>query len=104
MRRRRGALVHKVHGVERHRNGVSGAPFYAVDFTAAAADGNGTVRLRGIVFDTPGPAAVIEPTDPTSRWRGDNFEAELRRAIAEYEKAFYAEQDPVESRAKGGRR
>jgi hypothetical protein len=104
MRRKRGPLVLKVAGIERHRNGVGGAPFWAVDFVAQGHDGTGTTRLRGIVFDQPGVVAVIEPSDPTTRWRGDNFEDELRRAIADYEKAWYAEHGGAGSGEKEARR
>jgi len=80
-------LVYSVERIEFHRNGISGASFYAVDFTAQAWTGEGIATLRGIVFQTPGHVAVIEPNEPETKWRGDNFEAELRAEIGKYEKA-----------------
>jgi hypothetical protein len=79
--------VGKVREIAFHRNGVCGAGFYAVRFTGA-----GDVAGRefvATVFDTPGHCAVLAIDRPqdgvafgANSWRGDNFEPELRAAIA----------------------
>lgn len=78
--------------VERHRNGISGAPFNVVlfDFEGASGDQRNMV---GIVFDDEGVVAVLdrdllaagEMAFGANSWRGDNFEPRLRRAIKQWE-------------------
>ena len=91
MARTRGQLVQKVHRIEFHRNGVGGASFYAVTFTGKGWDGEGTAELVAAVFQAEGHVAVLSYSDPrgginpAERWRGDNFERELRAAIEAHE-------------------
>ena len=83
-------LIKKIKQIDRHRNGVHGAPFYAVLFEQKEERG----LMLGIVFDEPAHCAVVA-VDPLSTdvgvtfsqnsWRGDNYEPELRQAILEYE-------------------
>lgn len=82
-----------------HRNGVMGRPFWAVAFDFR--EGERKRRLLAILFDAPdtldevvhpctGHLAVIDPMmaatgdlgAPDNRWRGDNFEPQLRQWIA----------------------
>ena len=73
-----------------HRNGVSGTPFDVVIFRDTGKEGS--VKL-GIVFDQPSCCAILD-IDKLARhdiafgsnsWRGDNYERELRRMIAQAE-------------------
>lgn len=66
-----------------HRNGISGAGFYLVRFTFSDAQFTDE-PLLATVFPEPGHVAVINPTNVESKWRGDNFEAELRRACKQF--------------------
>lgn len=86
-------FVRKVLQVARHRNGISGAPFYAVLFQAWE---RGVGLMVGIVHDEPGYCSVlrVEPlsapvgvTFGVNSWRGDTFEPELRAAIGAWEAA-----------------
>jgi|PersoiStandDraft_1058852.scaffolds.fasta_scaffold22751_3 hypothetical protein len=70
-------LIREVLSVRYHRNGISGIGFCRVDFIEAQ---NGE-RLIGIVAEDGGFVGVIDPTDATSRWRGNDFAAELHEAI-----------------------
>jgi hypothetical protein len=65
-----------VHKVRYHRNGVSGDPFFSVLF-----DWDG-LPMVATVFDQESCLAVLSLHDPSSTWRGDLFEEELREAIA----------------------
>lgn len=74
-----------------HRNGISGNGFYAVLFDWTQ-DGT-TNRMVATVFDEPGSVAVLMVSGLSDErigvkfghnsWRGDNFEADLRRLIDE---------------------
>lgn len=76
-----------------HRNGISGEGFYAVNFIdhEQKGDGNKDAHFLGIVFDTPGQCAVIQLNQSGeftiqfghNSWRGDHYEDDLRKAIAE---------------------
>ena len=72
-----------------HRNGISGAGFYAILFTSANEDGTMVASL----FDEPGYCAVykVEELDKGNiafacgnSWRGDQFEECLRPLLAEF--------------------
>jgi hypothetical protein len=84
-----GRLVRDVRGVSRHRNGIGGAPFWAVLFTHD--DDEGRERLLvATVFDREFAVAVVSADrlaagEVDERWRGDRFEPELRAAIARHE-------------------
>lgn len=75
-------VIAKAH----HRNGISGAPFYAVLFDEA--DG-GTGPKLGVVFDQEAHCAVLDITRlangdigfGSNSWRGDAYEPALRAAI-----------------------
>lgn len=75
MTRRR--LIREVTSIRYHRNGISGIGFCRVDFIETQ---NGE-RLIGLVAEDGGFVGVIDPADPTSGWRGDDFAAELRSAV-----------------------
>lgn len=76
----------KIIGVAYHRNGVGGAGFYAVLFKW------NHMTMIASVFDAPRHVAVysVEELDALNygvgnKWRGDDFERDLRKAIADYE-------------------
>lgn len=77
------ALIEKVVSVKHHRNGISGDSFFRVDLE------HESKRLIAVVADSfvedrPNceiPVFVIDPSDPVSRWRGDNFAEELAAVI-----------------------
>jgi hypothetical protein len=83
----------KVKRVSYHRNGVSGQPFYTVEFTVGAEVGRGLrTDMLGIVSNwSPEPEeqhlftepfyAVIDPAKPNYGYRGDTYWPELRDAI-----------------------
>ena len=81
-------LIHLAH----HRNGVSGTPFDVVIFRDTGKEGS--VKL-GIVFDHPSCCAILDVDKLAKRdiafgsnsWRGDHYEQDLRRMIAERETA-----------------
>lgn len=90
--------VSAVETVARHRNGVSGRPFYVVLFRD-----QDNRRLLGIVFDNDDRShehdtcvAVLDPamtavgqvsTFSDNCFRGDYFQDELRKVILEWENA-----------------
>ena len=85
--------VRKVIKVSSHRNGMSGAPFHVVLFESGGHRKKDRTRMVGIVFEDALYCAVLDVgllAEGTieflkNSWRGDNFEPELRAAIAEYE-------------------
>jgi len=96
------ALVQKIHRIEFHRNGVGGAPFYVVTFTGKGWEGEGSAELVATVFEQEGAVAVLSYNEgpaheinPAQRWRGDNFERELREAIEVYNEEPDAHIDPT---------
>lgn len=81
----------KILSIEYHRNGVMGNPFYVVLFKH-----EGTTKVA-TVFEEQGSVAVLDVgllaegvIEYPNRWRGDDFERELREAI---ELQCLAEQD-----------
>lgn len=66
--------------VRHHRNGCSGEGFFVVEFDDHRQHKKAH-RLIASVFDGAGQVAVICPDQPLLRWRGDNFEPELRAII-----------------------
>lgn len=78
----------RIDEVARHRNGCAGEPFYAIRFR------DSSDRLLALVFEQPSRIVVIDPVKAatcvaagTNSWRGDLYEAPLRRAIERYEQA-----------------
>ena len=77
--------------IDRHRNGIGGAPFNAIVF---ADTGEGASVKVAIVFDAPGHTAVLDINKlvecdvafGSNSWRGDAYEPHLRRAIAKHER------------------
>jgi hypothetical protein len=75
-----------IEQVERHRNGVCGAPFTVVLFEDAGAEGS---RKVAILFEQNGHCAVFDVDKlaqgdiafGSNSWRGDHFEQSLRKAI-----------------------
>ena len=75
-----------------HRNGICGAGFHVIRFTADIDGGCKDANFLGILFDASGECAVI-CTDMLeshgvafaqgNSWRGDHFEPALRAAIDE---------------------
>lgn len=65
-----------VGDVKYHINGETGEPFHTVAFKSEAGE------LVGIVFDEPKYIALVDPMFPGQRYRGDDFESVLRKAIA----------------------
>ncbi len=82
--------IRKVHSVDFHRNGVSGAPFHIIRFAGTKGYPK---NMIGIVFDEPYHVAVFDADllvagnvkFGENSWRGDDFEPELRAAIKKYE-------------------
>ncbi|HSX57367.1 MAG TPA: hypothetical protein VLG14_18845 [Sphingomonas sp.] len=71
-----------------HRNGCAGEPFYAVRFT------EGRNVMLALVFEREGGVMVLDPVKAATSvaagensWRGDLYEAELRKAIERFETA-----------------
>ncbi len=74
-----------------HRNGMAGLPFHVVPFKAD--DGYGDQPMVAIVFQKEGAIAILNTAETAygnfsfhegpenNKWRGDRFEAEIRRAI-----------------------
>lgn len=90
--RKQEKMVLAIHQVSFHRNGISGAGFHAVLFDSLDEAGVRPIRMVGIVFAERGHCAVLA-TDRLGEggvgvvfgensWRGDQFEPELREAIA----------------------
>ena len=80
--------------VAHHRNGVFGESFYIVEFDDDPEDEGETVRMVAIVFDAPMHTAVLSVNGLANgnigfaqgnSWRGDHFDADLRKAIAQFE-------------------
>jgi hypothetical protein len=77
----------KIIDIAHHRNGVSGAPFDIVLFKDIGAQGS---RKVGILFDEPYHCAVLDVAKlavgdiafRSNSWRGDQYEPDLRSAIA----------------------
>ena len=74
--------IKKVHNIVYHRNGVTGTGFHLVEFQTP-----GRVNMHAAVFPAMGCVAVLQDDEPSFTWRGDQFEPELRAAIAEWESA-----------------
>jgi hypothetical protein len=76
-----------IMNIDRHRNGISGAPFTAIVFRDT---GEGASVKVGIVFDAPCHTAVLDINKlvecdvqfGSNSWRGDVYEPHLRQAIA----------------------
>jgi hypothetical protein len=85
----------KIEKVAHHRNGISGNGFYVILFNWREDGATKTRNMIGIIFHDRGDCAVLD-VDETGKnniefamgnsWRGDHFEADLRKAIAQYEK------------------
>jgi hypothetical protein len=83
-----------IEQIQRHRNGICGAPFYVLMF------GDPDVgRMVGIVFEQPHHVAVLHVdklasgniTFGENSWRGDKYEPYLREAIARHERTLDAD-------------
>lgn len=78
-----------VEQIERHRNGISGAPFDVILFRDADEG-----RMLGIVFDAGYHVAVLnldrlaqgDIAFGSNSWRGDRYEPALRRLITTHRK------------------
>jgi hypothetical protein len=72
--------------VDRHRNGICGAPFDVALFRDAGPEGSDKLA---ILFEQPYHCAVLDVTKVAegdirflfNSWRGDRYEPHLRRAI-----------------------
>jgi len=96
-------LVGKVLSFEYQRNGVCGVGFYQIEFIGAAGSDVAGRHFFGVVFPLDedangkpltkwnGQVAIVTPGEPTEHWRGDHFEAELRKLIAERDKKLFGE-------------
>ena len=100
MARKQHRMIGKVESIAYHRNGISGAPFSVVTFTHRVEGEPKPRNMVAVVFDAPYHTAVFDrdalgagaiafggTDDGQNSWRGDNFDAELRAAIAEHEAA-----------------
>jgi hypothetical protein len=76
----------KIISFSHHRNGIGGAPFTVILFEDAGPEGS---RKIGIVFEQEAHCAVLDVDKLAhgdiafgrNSWRGDHFEASLRKAI-----------------------
>lgn len=62
-----------------HRNGINGAGFHVVRF----ADGE-RANMLACVFAEVGHVAVLDLDNLTDCWRGDHYEADLRKAVEKF--------------------
>lgn len=77
-----------IENIQRHRNGISGAPFNVLLFRDADEG-----RMLGVVFDQEYHVAVFNLDKLVAgniafginSWRGDCYEPHLRRAIANWQ-------------------
>lgn len=77
----------RIEQVQRHRNGIGGAPFHVLIFRDPEEG-----RMVGIVFEQECHVAVFHLEKLAScnilfgenSWRGDKYEPHLRRAITEF--------------------
>ena len=82
-------MILRVIDITRHRNGIAGCAFAVVRFVTNKTEGwesNGIPEnetLTAVVFPEPGHVAVMTPGNPDQRWRGDQFEMELREALGQ---------------------
>lgn len=89
----------KILTTAHHRNGIDGAPFSVVLFKEPGEHG---VKVS-ILFDAPGHCAVLDVPLLTAgdilfgsnSWRGDQYEPDLRRAIAHERKSAQTRQLPA---------
>jgi hypothetical protein len=84
MRRKRHTFNLTINSIEYHRNGIAGEGFHMVQFDLRGSWLRTPQALTAVVFETSRYCAVIDPTDPNNKWRGDQFESQLREAIEEY--------------------
>ncbi len=70
-----------INSVQYQRNGVSGTGFSQVYFRLRNDNDTNGLHLIGVVFPEEKSCAVLDPLDPTSHYRGDHFEVDLRTAI-----------------------
>jgi len=83
----------RIKEIAYHRNGIGGEGFYVVYFTARGPCKVRNKTFYAILFDTVGQCAVLgqaELAEGTiafgkNSWRGDDFEPDLRKAIADWE-------------------
>ncbi len=81
----------RILNIDHHRNGIGGAPFYAVVFRDSGE--RGSVKLA-VVFDQAAHVAVLDIAKladcdvefGSNSWRGDQYEPGLRRAIKRRER------------------
>ncbi len=81
----------KITKITYHRNGVGGNGFSVVLFTWRDRDSTParTRDMVAVLFDQQGDCAVLDVDEtakgnveyPQNRWRGDDFEPELRAAV-----------------------
>jgi hypothetical protein len=84
-------IIHIAH----HRNGICGAPFIAVLFDDSGPEGS---RKIGILFDQPQHCAVLDIAKlaagdiafGSNSFRGDVYEASLRKAVKAHSEASQA--------------
>ncbi len=88
-----------IKDIDYHRNGIGGCGFHVITFTQK--DGHRNQNMMAVLFDTDdfGYCSVFD-TDLLGQgniqfgqnsWRGDNYEREMRKVIAEERDDFYAE-------------
>lgn len=83
----------KIISMAHHRNGVAGAPFSVVLFAERSRAGS---RKVGILFDQEAHCAVLDVAKlaagdiafGSNSWRGDDYEASLRSAVAQRDAQF----------------
>jgi len=88
----------EVRKIARHRNGISGEPFYVIVFDGEERCDLARRPMIATVFDTPKHVSVLDRNQiaageidmGTGSWRGDEYEDALREAIAAHERLWEA--------------
>ena len=103
-----GKRIEHVTEIAYHRNGMSGIGFHAIRFVGCPSETSGLARFLAIVTEDEGGCFVIcedllaehGVRFGFNSWRGDNYEEELREAIAKDAEQKWGrdhEKDPTRS-------
>lgn len=93
----KGVQITSIDSVDRHRNGTGGAAFDVVKFKYLEPGTEEERNMMGVVFEQGGHVAVFD-TDlvgqgntsfGSNSWRGDQFEKQLRQAVAQQTEDLY---------------
>lgn len=88
--------------IAHHRNGITGDPFDVCTFTWM--DGRRRREMVAVLFAEPGQCAILDMAETLNgnigfaqgnSWRGDHFEPQLRKVIADFHKNEDADRGPA---------